>query len=86
MRKSAFCICNKQSCRSITLLFFAAEISSLLLSNVAVQPSLCLILSETLMASFLNDQTHMSRDARIQVFGVSDQVRHKLRCTATEDC
>ena len=27
---------------------------------------------------------HMSRDVRKPVFGVSDQVRHKPGCTATE--
>ena len=28
---------------------------------------------------------YMSRDVRKPVFGVSDQVRHKPACTATED-
>ena len=29
---------------------------------------------------------HMSHIMRKPVFGVSDQVRHKLGCTASEDC
>ena len=30
-------------------------------------------------------QYNMSRDVRKPVFGISDQVRHKPGCTATED-
>ena len=32
-----------------------------------------------------NIQVYMSLDVRKPVFGVSDQVRYKLGCTATED-
>ena len=36
-------------------------------------------------ASLLNTHPYMSRIARNPVFGVSNPVRHKLCCTATED-
>ena len=34
---------------------------------------------------FSRDETQMSLVVRKQVFGVSDQVRHKPGCTATKD-
>ena len=34
---------------------------------------------------FLSCRSNMSLVVRKPVFGVSDQVRHKLGCTATED-
>ena len=36
-------------------------------------------------ASLLNTHPYMSRIARNPVFGISNPVRHKLYCTATED-
>ena len=36
-------------------------------------------------ASLLNTHPYMSRIAKNPVFGVSNPVRHKLCCTATED-
>ena len=35
--------------------------------------------------SYKDNDNNMSRDARNTVFGVSDQVRHKPSCLATED-
>ena len=40
---------------------------------------------KTLLQTSICKKNKMSRVARRPVFGVSDQVRHKLGCTATED-
>ena len=67
MRKSDFCKCKKQRCRSAAPqphgcfryidctipLFLKSEISSLMQSSVVVQPSLCRTWSETQKTGFL---------------------------------
>ena len=43
------------------------------------------LLFTIMVAGAVSDADYMSRVMRKHVFGVSDQVRHKLNCTATED-
>ena len=39
---------------------------------------------EVVCITYHSKQLYMSRDAKIPVFGVSEQVRNKLACTVTE--
>ena len=69
-------ICFLMTCFFFFFVFFCTVTTFCLIRNKHLQQN---------NASLLNTHPYMSRIARNLVFGVSNPVRHKLCCTATED-
>ena len=74
------CPLNKQTL-FLSVYFTNMMCYSNLTDKIVMQQSACTVQTHLTHFAYL----YLSRDVRKTVFGVSDQVRHKPGCAATED-